>query len=96
MPCLGGMLLYNSACGTEGISHTGLGKKDLGHKYPTKFCGPFLSGLTCPLANCRIFPAFSKGLLYASQRSRGLLSLVINLFLLAAVPFHVLLPNISH
>lgn len=30
-------------------------KKDLGHKYPTKCCGPFLSDSTSLLINCRIF-----------------------------------------
>ena len=53
--CLSRVLLYSSACGTEGTNHTGLGKKDLGHKYPTKCCGPFLSDLTCLLINCHIF-----------------------------------------
>lgn len=42
------------------------------------------------------FPSFSKRLFYASQWSGFLLSLVINLLLLAAVPFPVLLPNSSH
>jgi len=40
-------------------------------------------------------PSLSKALLYAGLQSGLLLSLVINLLLLAAVPFPVLLPNSS-
>lgn len=53
--CLSRMLLYRSACSTEGINHIGLGKKDHSHKYPTKCLGSFLLDLTCLLINCRIF-----------------------------------------
>lgn len=45
----------SSACGTRGINRTASGKKHLGHKYPTKCCGPFLLDLTCLLINCHIF-----------------------------------------
>lgn len=55
LPCLSRMLLYRSACSTEGINHTGSGKKDHGHKYPIKCRGSFLSDLTCLLINCCIF-----------------------------------------
>lgn len=96
VPCLSGTLLGSSAGGTAGINRTGLGKKRPWSQISHKMLRPVPLGLDLSPDKLSHFPSFSRGLLYASQRGRVLLSLVINLLLLAAVPFHVLLPNSSH